>query len=111
MDILVNYNWPGNVRELINVLEQTIIKASNDKEIRAEHLPPDIPVHTLKLHQTEVSENTYSIKQEITETEKNLITSALRQTKGNKRKAAILLSMPRSTLYEKIKRHNIHLVP
>lgn len=109
MNILYNYDWPGNVRELINVLEQTIIKASNDKEIRAEHLPPDIPVHTLKLHQTKVPGNTYSIKQEITEAERNLITSALKQTKGNKRKAATLLSMPRSTLYEKIKRHNIRL--
>jgi transcriptional regulator with PAS, ATPase and Fis domain len=107
MDILVNYNWPGNVRELINVLEQTIIKASNDKEIRAEHLPPDIPVHSQKIHQTKVLENTHSIKQEITEAERNLITSALRQTNGNKRKAAILLSMPRSTLYEKIRRYNI----
>jgi len=109
MDILVNYNWPGNVRELINVLEQTIIKASNDKEIRTEHLPPDIPVHAQKPHHTEVPENTHSIKQEITEAERNLITSALRQTNGNKRKAAILLSMPRSTLYEKIRRYNIHL--
>ncbi|MDD5007399.1 MAG: sigma 54-interacting transcriptional regulator [Syntrophorhabdaceae bacterium] len=107
MDILYNYYWPGNVRELINVLDQTIIKASNDKEIRAEHLPSDIPVHAQKPHHTEVPENTHSIKQEITEAERNLITSALRQTNGNKRKAAILLSMPRSTLYEKIKRHNI----
>ena len=109
MDILYNYYWPGNVRELINVLDQTIIKASNDKEIRAEHLPSDIPVHAQKLHHTGVPENTHSIKQEITEAERNLITSALRQTNGNKRKAAILLSMPRSTLYEKIRRYNIHL--
>jgi transcriptional regulator with PAS, ATPase and Fis domain len=109
MDILVNYSWPGNVRELINVLEQTIIKASNDKEIRTEHLPRDIPVQTQKSQQTKAPENTRSIKQEITEAERNLITSALRQTNGNKRQAAILLSMPRSTFYEKIKRHNIHL--
>ncbi|OPY72283.1 MAG: Arginine utilization regulatory protein RocR [Syntrophorhabdus sp. PtaU1.Bin058] len=109
MDILVNYNWPGNVRELINVLEQTIIKASNDKEIRTEHLPPDILVYAQKTHYASVPEGTHDIKQEITEAERNLIVSALRQTKGNKRKAAVLLSMPRSTLYEKIRRHDIHL--
>jgi len=41
------------------------------------------------------------------EKEKELILQALKKTKGNKCKAALLLGMPRSTLYKKLKEYNI----
>ncbi len=108
MEIFYNYGWPGNVRELINVLEQTIIHASTAKVISVEHLPSDISMRPQEIFNAKAPTNIYSMKVKITEEEKNLIISALRQTNGNKRKAAILLSMSRSSFYEKIKRYNIH---
>lgn len=108
MEIFYAYGWPGNVRELINVLEQTIIHASTDKVINVDHLPSDISMRPQETRHAKMPINIYSMKEKITEEEKDLITSALRQTNGNKRKAAILLAMSRSTFYEKIKRYNIH---
>ncbi|OPY79260.1 MAG: Arginine utilization regulatory protein RocR [Syntrophorhabdus sp. PtaU1.Bin058] len=120
IEILIRYDWPGNIRELINILEQAVIKAWDSKKIREEHLPQHIlsyagegvkkdPFDSNRNIEQEIStvSEKKNIKQEIIETEKNLIMSALKQTGGNKRKTAMLLSMPRSTLYKKIKRYKI----
>ena len=42
-------------------------------------------------------------KKEVQEEEKKLILQALKQTMGNKRRAAFLLGIPRSTFYKKLK--------
>jgi len=110
MDILYNYDWPGNVRELINVMEQIIIKALHSDVISKEHVPSEIFQHMDESHKTNQTYNSINIKKEVTTKEKELIISALNHTRGNKRKAAILLAMPRSTLYEKLKKYNIEFL-
>jgi transcriptional regulator with PAS, ATPase and Fis domain len=55
----------------------------------------------LKKKKTAVSKN-LSMKQQMTEMEKEMILSALIETDGNRRKAAKLLRMPRSTFYKKL---------
>jgi DNA-binding NtrC family response regulator len=47
------------------------------------------------------------MKDQVAKTERKLIVSALKQTNGNKRKAAMLLNMPRSTFYQKLKSYEI----
>ena len=39
IDMLMAYPWPGNVRELINVLEQAVLRASNEGSMLEKHLP------------------------------------------------------------------------
>ena len=112
-DIFFHYTWPGNVRELINFLEQAALKAWNSEEILEEHLPAELKLFHNKLaEKTEPynipeKNNSKMFKTEIEEKEKEIIANAINETKGNKRKAAAILNMPRSTFYEKIKRYHI----
>jgi transcriptional regulator with PAS, ATPase and Fis domain len=98
----MNYDWPGNVRELINVLEQACLKKWVGEEIPVQSLPSELagasPVKT----------STPNIfKKEVQEEEKKLILQALEQTKGNKRRSALLLGIPRSTFYKKLRDYDI----
>jgi DNA-binding NtrC family response regulator len=47
------------------------------------------------------------MKDQVKKTERKLIASALQQTNGNRRKAAMLLNMPRSTFYQKLKSYDM----
>lgn len=103
MERLTNYDWPGNVRELINVLEQSVLKAWNNKEISEDHITPEITSGYPTIKETPAK----NFKTEIEKKEKELILTAILEVKGNKRKAAAFLNMPRSTFYEKLKRYNL----
>jgi transcriptional regulator with PAS, ATPase and Fis domain len=105
--ILLHYDWPGNVRQLIHVLEQIAINAWDAEEIAVEHLPRDTLVRDKQPRDENPSGATPGIKHELAYKERDLIVSALRETKGNRRQAAILLNMPRSTFYQKIRRYGI----
>jgi len=112
VEVLLDYSWPGNVRELINVLEQSVLKAWNAKHILLEHLPAELLSHrknsTAGLMKKSAGDlEPVGFSQEIKEKERQLIISAMHQTKGNKKMAAKLLGMPRSTFYEKMKRYCI----
>jgi transcriptional regulator with PAS, ATPase and Fis domain len=107
LDILINYSWPGNVRELINVLEQSVLAASNEKEVREAHLPQDIALRSPVQHGKSVGGSANSIRDAVMRTEKELMLSALAEAGGNKRKAAKSINMPRSTFYQKLKVYGI----
>ena len=108
MKILVEYDWPGNVRQLINVLEQIVIRAWKDDRIAIHHLPEDLraDVRGLANHRF-IPDNSLFIRDHVAKTERQLIESALNQTSGNKRRAAMLLNMPRSTFYRKLETYKI----
>jgi transcriptional regulator with PAS, ATPase and Fis domain len=106
-DILFHYDWPGNVRQLIHVLEQTAIHAWDAEEIISEHLPKELVLHEKRSFTDILPGADFGMKQEMAQKEKNSIVAALKQTRGNKRQAAILLKMPRSTFYQKIRRYDI----
>jgi sigma-54 dependent transcriptional regulator, acetoin dehydrogenase operon transcriptional activator AcoR len=106
-DILVGYDWPGNVRQLIHVLEQIAIEAWDVKEIGVEHLPKEICLPKSHPYERNADSSPLDKPQQSRGKEKDSITAALRQTKGNKRRAAMLLGMPRSTFYQKIRRYGI----
>ncbi|MCG6536042.1 MAG: sigma 54-interacting transcriptional regulator, partial [Syntrophales bacterium LBB04] len=108
MNILVGYEWPGNVRQLINMLEQIAIDAWDVEEIRTEHLPKEISFPEKHLHEQSCASGPLCKPQESRGKEKDSIVAALNQTRGNKRRAAMLLEMPRSTFYQKIKRYGIN---
>ena len=100
--LFMNYEWPGNVRELINVLEQACLKKWEGEEIPVECLPSEL-VGTSPLR-TPASK---IFKKGVQEEERKLIVQALEQTKGNKRRSALLLGIPRSTFYKKLKDYAI----
>jgi transcriptional regulator with PAS, ATPase and Fis domain len=110
LQCLVDYNWPGNVRQLINVLEQIVIRTWQDDKITFQHLPDEL--RTLLVEESATGRfvpagRPLFMKDQVAKTERKLIASALEQTNGNKRKAAMLLNMPRSTFYQKLKSYEI----
>ncbi len=110
LDVMLNYQWPGNVRELINVLEQAVLKAWKGESILVEHLPAELKTDLSREHGTariKEDEGKKIFKREMEDREKEMILAALERVRGSKTQAARILSMPRSTLYEKIKRFGL----
>ncbi|WP_040206137.1 sigma-54-dependent Fis family transcriptional regulator [Neobacillus jeddahensis] len=98
-DVLLCYDWPGNVRELRNVMERAMTFAENGK-IKLEDLPDYLGQRERGTEST--------INRTMVETaEFETIKRALIQVDGNKVKAARLLGISRSGLYEKMKKYNL----
>ncbi len=107
---LMNYPWKGNIRELINTIEK-IVTLVDSQEIHLVHLPNSIK--EMQWNQTEKMMNVKSVsllekaKSMGEQMEKESIIKALTRTGGNKTKAAELLGIHRTTLYQKLKKHDI----
>jgi len=92
-DLLKHYSWPGNVRELRNVVERALILVREGK-IHSHHLPADL----LKPSRTGAAVGVRSLAV----VEGDHIAHALEVTGGNIKRAAELLEISRTTLYNKI---------
>ena len=87
MSVLLGYRWPGNVRQLKNALEFAMIR-SQGPTVTPENLPPEIDP---------ANSNAPEPASEI-----DRIRAALAQTRGNRREAAKLLGVSRSTFYRRL---------
>ena len=101
IDALMQYHWPGNVRELENCIERAVLLCE-DQVIRTYHLPP-----SLQTAKDTSTYNTLSLKETVENLEIEMITDALKETKGNIRKAARLLQTTERILGYKIKKYQI----
>ncbi|WP_457552401.1 sigma-54-dependent transcriptional regulator [Desulfobacula sp.] len=107
MDALTKYQWPGNVRELENAIERAII-LSMGQYISEKDLP-------LTIMKTYTPENGFLHQisgiggRSLDEIERIALFETLKQTKGNKTKAAKILHITRTTLNNKCKKY--HLKP
>jgi DNA-binding NtrC family response regulator len=107
LEILMNYNWKGNVRELENTIERAIILCDGDT-ITPEHIVIGhrvTPDSMLSLAREGTLEDVAKRALRIAETQR--IGEALRETKGNKSKAAEILRVSYKTLLTKIKEYGI----
>lgn len=102
LQIMMNYSWPGNVRELTNVLEQSLLNATQNGII----LPENLPSFVFE-KDDHFAENNSNLKGILEETERQIIRKTLNFTRGNKRKAAKLLEIQRCSLYQKLKKYRI----
>ncbi|WP_053361687.1 sigma-54-dependent Fis family transcriptional regulator [Bacillus sp. FJAT-27251] len=98
---LLGYSWPGNVRELRNVMERAMTFAEHGK-IQLEDLPDYL------LGDITSAPGNGSIST-VEEAEHEAIQRALSQTQGNKAKAARILGISRSGLYEKLKKYELNV--
>ncbi len=101
IDLLMSYHWPGNVRELENCIERAVVM-SDDQVIHSYSLPATL--------QSAESSNTYqrlSLKESVSNYEKEIIQDALKQTQGNIAKAARILSSTERILGYKISKYHI----
>ncbi len=95
--LLVAHAWPGNVRELRLVLEAAAAQAG-DQPIAPRHLPP-----TVAAEHAGASPEVATLE----EIERLHIVDVIQRTAGNRSRAAQLLGIASSTLYEKMKRYRI----
>jgi transcriptional regulator with PAS, ATPase and Fis domain len=108
-DALTAYPWPGNVRELKNLMERLIVLKGTGVITRRD-LPSEIRGGSPVLEAPsiiEISEEGICLNSAVTEFEKALILQSLEKTQWVKNKAAKLLHLNRTTLVEKIKRHQL----
>ena len=96
---LLEYRWPGNVRELENCIERALLLAQGDA-LRLQDLPPEV-----RAAEAEPEEGTY--RRERDEWERQYLEGLLREAGGSIGKAAELAGLHRSTLYEKLSRHDL----
>ena len=111
MGLLTAYQWPGNVRELKNMLEQTVVLGSGNGVIRPEDLPEKIRergggagAHGWATPPWDFGAQGIDFYQEMESIEDRMIARALDISGGNKKEAARLLHLNRTTLLEKLKR-------
>ncbi len=94
--MLLKYHWPGNVRQLKNVIERACIMAP-DKVIQPADLPEslrgaEVPAFTTPIVSLETIERAHILR-------------VLEHCGGNKKAAAELLAIDRSTLYAKLRQY------
>ncbi len=103
--LLEKYHWPGNVRELENTIERAVILAEG-KKISPDQL-------AIRLRRTsEIQLRDGAGLKEIgahaqMDAERGTILRVLREVRGNKRKAASILKIDYTTLFDKMKKYDI----
>jgi two-component system, NtrC family, response regulator AtoC len=100
-DRLVSYDWPGNVRELLNCLERVVALSAGDV-IRLADLPDRLRETTRSHHAVELDVSEPSTMLPLAEMERRYVLKVLDALKGNKRQAAKVLGLDRSTLYRRL---------
>ena len=106
MKALMAYEWPGNVRQLENIAERMVALTSHRTAIMPSDLPAEIQNRDVSSYvpTIEIPEEGINFQNVVTDMERELILQSLRRTNGNKKLAAKLLNLKRTTLIEKIKR-------
>jgi two-component system, NtrC family, response regulator AtoC len=109
LEALEAYPWNGNVRELENIMERVVALTEGD-QITMRDLPSNIAKSYLERDGSpSVTPRGIDMVQTINEIERKMIAEALQLTGGVKARAALMLSINRTTLVEKMRRLGIPL--
>lgn len=102
-----DYDWPGNVREMTNAVERAVITAIGDD------IQPDDLVLDEELPPMPTEDESYSVppgslifppgERNLAAIEQQIVRAALEEAGGQKSKAAEMLGINRTTLYNKLK--------
>jgi two-component system response regulator AtoC len=126
IDVLCAYEWPGNVRELSNAIESAVILSENNRivitdlpeqvvdgtgaELLNRHAespangPDPVPVAH---HTPQIDFGSEPLGFLLDDVIKKTLVRSLEETEGNRRRAADLLGVSRSTLYRMLTRYGI----
>jgi two-component system response regulator AtoC len=101
MEILMNYDWPGNIRELKNVCERAVLM-STGPVLGVEDLPLSLKKKSRRFSWLDDVPGG-SLKEIVSEVEREIILKALEEHSWNRSAAAQALKMNRSSFYAKLK--------
>jgi len=108
---LESRTWPGNIRELMHTIERAVLlkragqlRASDFDRLARVSQPTAAKSSGSGL--AEMSEEGLDLRSAMDKVERSLIAQALEKTSGNRTEAAALLGLNRTTLVEKIRKHN-----
>ena len=104
VDMLMSYHWPGNVRELENCIERATL-LSQDGMLHGHHLPPSIQATV-----TGTTEAPGTLPACLAALEYEMITEALRASKGNRAEAARQLGISERVMGLRIKALGIDVI-
>lgn len=95
LDMLMDYPWPGNVREFANVLERAILLSSECTEIPVDAL--DLDTRGATFVPGQYNDNIRATR--LRDAERQYVVRILKTVEGNKARAARLLGISRTKIY------------
>ena len=104
VEYLIEYEYPGNIRELENIIEQGVALCV-DGTIRARDVRPESSDRPSRSQFPAVLQGT--LQEVVDKVERQTIMHALRDTNGDKEKAAAALGLSATTLWRRMKRLNV----
>ena len=106
---LMNCAWPGNIRQLENAVEHAVAMSGAEPVIGAATLPEDVLAsgQTTIVPTVSIPDEGINFTSVVSQLERELILRVLEKTRGNKRQAARLLNLSRTTFIDKLQR--LHL--
>jgi DNA-binding NtrC family response regulator len=107
VEALLNHPWPGNVRELRTAIEHAVVLCRSDV-IGLRDLPPSVRGESSGASHPEANDVLGKKNLTVEDAEKALIIRALKESKGNRTKAANKIGMSRRTLHRKLHTYNLH---
>ncbi len=123
LEALNQYTWPGNIRELVNTIESIMTAARNVPTIYAKHLPMEIRIQMTSMALEDNSKQEISIDSSMDDSHRRLPTyqemmkhakrrylqALMQRTRGDTLKACKIAGIPRSTLYDQLKKMGVSL--
>ncbi|WP_234283718.1 MULTISPECIES: sigma-54 interaction domain-containing protein [Halomonadaceae] len=106
--LLQRHDWPGNIRELRNVLEQTLALNEACSVIDVPELGAALRLPTQAGDAAVPTTSVRPLGEIVAEAERTALANALAACHGNKSRAARLLGIPRSVLYDKLSRLSVN---
>ncbi len=109
LELLINYSWPGNIREMESVIYEAIV-LSESRIIEEDNLPmrirgkASIKEVVPSPEDKPMSDMVHSLTEQM---EIELIEKALKESGGNRTKAAEKLGISRKTLFNKMVQYSI----
>lgn len=99
---LSSYNWPGNIRELRNVLERALTMGEDSGLLDADAIFRVLPRSSQSAPPLTDAQVARPLAKVLAEAEAGAIEAALLASRGNRSRAAQILGISRSALYEKL---------
>ncbi|HKL11366.1 MAG TPA: helix-turn-helix domain-containing protein, partial [Clostridia bacterium] len=106
LEALRTYPWKGNIRELKNVIEYIVVVCGEDGLATLDTLPANMTTEKTKIG-LDVEYIDTDLNKAVQNLEINRISTVLKECGGNRKKAAQMLNIPRTTLYYKMDQYKI----